>query len=155
MDEFISKHTTLPKQFINDFYVITNKSYIGSNIAINFDIVAKWLDTDKSDLKKVLIKNFEENYDYTEKKLTKATGAKSNNYIEIKISADCFKELCMISQTQKAKEVRKYFLEMEKIVKRYYEMIQEKINEELGLVKKNQKPSVKKKKSGVVYIVEA
>jgi hypothetical protein len=61
----------------------------------------------------------------------------------------CFKELCMISQTSKAKVVRKYFLE--KIVKKYYLLIEEKLFKEIGLLKENQK-NIKYKKGGVIYI---
>jgi phage anti-repressor protein len=155
MDDFIKQHTTLPEKFIDDFYFITNKSHHDTDIVIEFNLVHKWLSTNKNDLKRVLIKNFDENYDYIETKLTKKDGAKSNNYTQIKISSACFKELCMISQTAKAKEVRKYFLEMEKIVKKYYELIREKLYEKIGLLKNNQKPKTKKAKGGVIYIIEA
>ena len=114
----------------------------------------KWLKTDKSDLKKILIKNFDEEYDYTMKKLTKKDNAKSNNYIEIKVSSACFKELCMISQTPKAKQTRKYFLELEKIVKKYYSIIEEKLFEKIGMLKHNQKKE-KHKVGGVIYVIEA
>jgi len=155
MENFIKKHTILPEKFVKDFFFITNKSYNDTNISIDFDLVAKWLSTRKDHLKEILIKNFEENFDYTEQKLTKKDGIKSNNFVEIKITPACFKELCMISQTAKAKEVRKYFLEMEKIVKKYYEMIQEQLNKELGLLKNNQKSKLKKKKGGIIYVIEA
>jgi len=36
-----------------------------------------------------------------------------SNYDMILITPNCLKELCMISQTKKAKEVRKYFIEMD------------------------------------------
>ncbi len=55
----------------------------------------------------------------------------------------------MISQTSKAKVVRKYFLE--KIVKKYYLLIEEKLFKEIGLLKENQK-NIKYKKGGVIYI---
>ena len=96
---------------------MTEKSYVGTNIVIDFDLVAKWLETRKDNLKEILVNHFEKDYDYTINKLTKKSGKNTNNYVEIKISSDCSKELCMISQTTKAKSVRKYFLEMEKMVK--------------------------------------
>jgi phage anti-repressor protein len=154
MEKFIKEYTTLPEKFINDFFFITNKSHNETDIIIKFDIVVSWLKTDKNDLKKVLVKHFEENYDYTIKKLTKKHGAKTNNYIDIKISSSCFKELCMISQTAKAKEVRKYYLELEKIVKKYNKLIEESLYEKIGLLKENKK--VKKHDvGGVIYIIEA
>jgi hypothetical protein len=60
----------------------------------------------------------------------------------------------MVSQTPKAKEVRKYFIEMEKLVRRYYEKIKEDMYKEIGLLKKNQKPKTNIK-GGVIYILRA
>lgn len=154
MEEFINEHTILPKGFVHDFYFITNKSLDETNIVIDFELVVKWLKVDKRDLKKFLIKNFEEDFDYTCKKLTKKDNANANNYVEIKISSACFKELCMISQTPKAKKVRMYFLELEKIVKKYYSIIEEKLFKEIGILKNNQKKE-KHKVGGVIYVVEA
>ena len=155
MEEFLEKHTVLPKKFIKDFFILTNKALRETDVVIKFDLVSDWLSTRKDHLKDILLDNFEEEFDYIITKLTKKDGAKSNNYVEIKISPQCFKEICMISQTKKAKEVRKYFLEMEKLVKRYYEVIDEYLNEQLELYKKNQKPKPKNKKGNVVYILEA
>jgi phage anti-repressor protein len=154
MEKFIKEHTTLPQAFIDDFYFITSKSHLDTDIVINFEIVAKWLKTEKGHLKEILIKNFDEEYDYTTKKITKKDGAKTNNYIDIKISSLCFKGLCMMSQTAKAKQVRMYFLELEKIVKKYYSVIEEKLLKEIGLLKTNQKKT-KYKVGGVIYIIEA
>lgn len=154
MENFIKEHTILPKNFIHDFYVITNKAHDETDIIIDFEIVIKWLDTRKDTLKDVLITNFEKDFDYTLKKLTKKDNVKSNNYVAIKISSTCFKELCMISQTKKAKQVRKYFLELEKIVKKYYSIIEEKLLKEIGILGHNQKKE-KHKVGGVIYIVEA
>ena len=117
--------------------------------------MCEWLETRKDHLKELLIKKFEKNYDYNETKITKTSNkTKSNNYIEILITPQCFKELCMISQTKKAKEVRKYFLEMEKLIKRYYTLIKESIEKEIGILKDNQKPKVNINE-GVIYVIEA
>ena len=60
----------------------------------------------------------------------------------------------MISQTSKAKEVRKYFIEMEKIIKRYFETIKEEMYKKIGLLEINQKPKLNIK-GGVIYILKA
>jgi hypothetical protein len=64
------------------------------------------------------------------------------------------KELCMISQTAKAKEVRRYFIEMEKLIKRYFDTIKEEIYKKVGLLEKNQKPKVNIN-GGIIYILKA
>jgi len=43
----------------------------------------------------------------------------------------------MISQTEKAKQVRKYFINLEKLVKRYYETIKESLYKKIGLLETN------------------
>jgi hypothetical protein len=70
------------------------------------------------------------------------------------ITPNCLKELCMISQTKKAKEVRKYFIEMEKLVKRYAEMIKDEMYKKIGLLETNQKSKLDIK-GGVIYILKA
>ena len=153
MEIFLIKYSTLPKKFIKDFFFIAKENYIETDIIIDFNLICEWLDVRKEHLKRILISNFEENYDYTETRLTKKT-AKSNNYIEIKITPQCFKELCMISQTKKAKDVRKYFLEMEKLVKQYHLEIQEKMLKQLNKLKNNQKKDVEII-GGYVYVFES
>jgi len=135
MEKFLQTYSTIPQKFIQDFFIIVDESYNETDIIINFDTVCLWLNTRKDNLKEILVNKFEENYDYTIKKLTKKTeGIHANRYHEIKISPQCFKELCMISQTEKAKEVRKYFLEMEKLIKKYHIEIQNVLLKQIGLL---------------------
>jgi phage anti-repressor protein len=121
MEDFLYKFSTLPKDFIKDFFIVAKEEYEDNEIIIDFEIVCKWLKVFKENLKKILLKNFEELYDYTiekkQKKQINSTG--KTTYYEILITPNCFKEICMISQTDKAKEVRKYFIEMEKLIKKY------------------------------------
>lgn len=154
MEEFLNKFSTLPRGFIKDFYSIAKEEYREDELIIDFDVVCKWLKVLKENLKKVLEKNFEEKYDYEQKRLTKKTKNGGTYYDKIMITPNCFKELCMISQTAKAKEVRKYFIEMERLVKRYHEMIQQEVYDELGMIKKNQKPKVCPH-DGILYIIKA
>jgi phage anti-repressor protein len=104
----------------------------------------------------LLIDKFEENFDYIIKSYRNKQSAteRTSTYEEILITPNCMKELCMISQTAKAKEVRKYFIEMEKLVKRYFETIKEEMYKKIGLLEKNQKPKTNIK-GGVIYILRA
>jgi phage anti-repressor protein len=104
----------------------------------------------KSNLKKKLTDDFIENIDYNIERKSGAT------HVEIiKITPDCFKHLCMMSQTKKAKEVRLYFLNIEKIIRQYHQEIQNKMEKKLALVKYNQKPKVKFGIKGKVYVFQA
>ena len=112
-----------------------------------------WLEVRNDHLKRLLTK-FDEGLDYIIEEKTKVKKNGGTHYHHILITPNCFKELCMISQTQRAKEVRRYFIEMEKLVRRYHEIIQDDIYGELGLLKKNQKPKYNPK-GGVLYIIKA
>ena len=60
----------------------------------------------------------------------------------------------MISQTKKAKEVRKYFIELEKLIKRYFETIKDDMLKKIGLLETNLKPK-NDIMGGVIYILRA
>lgn len=157
MEEFLIKYSSAPKEFIWDFFDIAKEKYDDNDIIIRFDIVAKWLEVNKSNLKRNLVADFTEGIDYTiEKRKIPHKGKSGATTVEIiKITPDCFKHLCMMSQTKKAKEVRIYFLNMEKLVRQYHQEIQDKMKKEFELVKQNQKPKNRKAKKGKIYVFEA
>ncbi len=154
MEEFLKKFSDIPNKFIEDFYSIAREEYRENDFAIDFDQIVNWLRVRKDHLKRLLIDNFEEEYDYIieKEKIKHKTGASIRE--NIFLTSNCFKELCMLSRTEKAREVRKYFIAMENLVKRYHDMIREKLYQKVGLLIKNQKPKTKVK-GGVVYILEA
>jgi phage anti-repressor protein len=156
MEQFLKQFSTIPHDFISDFYIIVKEEYTDNEIIINFENVCKWLNVRKDNLKNKLISNFEKNYDYTIEKIKKAqiNSTGTTIYEKILITPNCMKELCMISQTAKAKEVRKYFIEMEKLIKRYFETIKEEMYKKIGLLETNQKPK-SDIKGGIIYILKA
>jgi phage anti-repressor protein len=156
LEQFLKQFSTIPHDFISDFFIIAKEEYTDNEIIINFDVVCKWLVVLKENLKKILIKNFELNFDYSLKTIRKQhkDTKRTSTYDEILITPNCMKELCMISQTAKAKEVRKYFIEMEKLIKRYFETIKEEMYKKIGLLEINQKPKTNIKR-GVIYILKA
>ena len=115
MQRFLKKYSNVPNEFINDFFNIAKESFNDNDFAIDFDVVVKWLKVKKSHLKRLLVQKFENKFDYTINKVKIKNKNRGSNYTEIiYLTPDCFKELCMISQTKKAKEVRKYYLSIEK-----------------------------------------
>jgi phage anti-repressor protein len=156
MENFINQFTTIPKKFIKDFYAIAKEDYSENEKVINFEVVCDWLNVKKEHLKRILVKNFEKEFDYTLEKIS--IKHKQDNKVSIRnkilLSSNCFKEICMISQSKKAKEVRKYFIEMEKLIIRYHETIKEEMYKKIGLLKINQKPKINTR-GGVIYIIKA
>lgn len=154
MEIFLTQYSIIPQKFINDFYAITKEDYNLDDKIIDFDVVVKWLDVQKNHLKRLLVEHFNEDFDYTIKKKTKAKPKGGTVYNEIFLTSDCFKHLCMISQTEKSKEVRKYFIEMENLVRKYYKIIDEEMKKKIGILKNNQKSKININ-SGVIYILLA
>jgi len=156
MEEFILKRTTISKKFLHDFFNITGEKYRDALISINFDTVVKWLDVEKKNLKRLLVGNFIKDIDYTEERiLIKNKNGSGANYVaKIMITPDCFKDICMISMTAKAKEVRLYYKTIEKLLMDYYEDIENNLRKELGLIKNNMKPN-NEPIGGHVYIIKA
>ena len=70
------------------------------------------------------------------------------------LTPDCFKELCMISQTDKAKGVRKYYIVAEGLLRDHFQEIINELNKELGLIKNNIKKPVEII-GGHIYILKA
>ena len=154
MIKFIKTFSDVPNGFIEDFFDISKEEYYADEFAIDLKIVANWLEVRKDSLKTILITNFEKNYDYViemEKKFHRTGATLKEN---IFLTPDTFKELCMLSQTKKAKEVRRYYLSIEKLIKKYYTEIQDKLYSEIDMLKINQKPKINIK-GGVIYILEA
>jgi phage anti-repressor protein len=156
MENFLKTYSKVPNEFINDFFRISKESYEDNEFKIDIEIIAKWLNIRKDNLKRILIKNFNEGVDYIIEKKKFLRDKKSGSTYKdiILLTPDCFKELCMLSSTPKAKEVRLYYLQIEKLIRKYNKKIQDDLYKKIGILKKNQKPTISKK-SGVIYILEA
>lgn len=155
MQEFLYKYSILPKEFIDDFYEITKYDYNTDDFIIDFDTIIKWLDIRKDSFKRLLLKHFKNNIDYKIIKTKIKNKNRGSNYVDkIYVTSNCFKELCMLSLTPKAKEVKMYFLELERIIQMYYKDIHKQAMEELKLIKNNQKPKINHK-GGIIYIIKA
>ena len=125
---------------------------------MDFDFIAKWLDISKKDLKDTLKASYIENIDYkvlgidhNKSKKSKKTGRRPT--IKIYITTDCFKLLCMRSRTAKSEEIRKYYLELEKLVDEYKDYIIKTQEEKISNLEYELKPD-KAKSNGYFYIYE-
>jgi phage anti-repressor protein len=156
MEKFIKKYSNVPNKFIEEFFNISKEIYDDNERCIDFDIVVKWLNVRKDNLKALLVKKFEKDFDYDIiiKKVKNKIGAATNYVDFIQLTPDCFKALCMLSQTAKAADVRKYYLSIEKLIRRYHELIEARLNEKIGLLKISQKPKTNYK-GGIIYFFRA
>jgi phage antirepressor YoqD-like protein/phage anti-repressor protein len=87
---------------------------------VDFELAWQWIGyAKKQNGKDKLTRNFEEGLDYTllQMRETNQDGTFSHYYEKINLTIDCFKSLGMMARTEQGKEVRKYFLQCEKIAK--------------------------------------
>ena len=132
------------------------EKYDDKELIIDLNDIVKWLKVQKGNIKRILVNNFKEHVDYTiekvEKKIKSYRG--TTRAEKIMITPDCCKSLCMLSQTEKAKEVRQYFIEIEKTMRKYHNEIEENLKKKIGILKTNQKPKLDIK-GGIIYILKA
>jgi len=154
--EFIKNNNLLIDiNFLTDFFNIGGNSYGDTYKNINFDDIVKWLDVQKNHLKRLLKNNFKIIDDYTEEKILIKNKNRGANYVyKIMLTPDCFKELCMLSQSDKAKGIRKYYITAEGLLRDHFEQIINDLNKELGLIKTNIKKQVEVI-GGHIYILKA
>lgn len=155
---FVEKHSRVPREFIESFFSIVSPKYSIHDFRIKFEEACKWIGVRKDNLKRLMISSgFEKGVDYYLKRVSiprknKHSGA--NIYETILLTPECFKELCMMSKSDRAIQVRRYYLAVEQLVFDFYgdmEAIKEK---KLELCEKDRKGRTKIE-SGVVYFIKA
>ena len=155
LEDFIIKRSNIPKDFLIDFFNLGGDTYGDTYKNINFDDIVKWLNVQKNHLKRLLVANFKIMDDYTEKKVLIKNNKRGANYVsKIMLTPDCFKELCMLSKSEKAKGVRKYYIIAEGLLRDHFELIINNLNKELGLIKNNIKKPIEVI-GGHIYILKA
>ena len=61
--DFLKKYSTVPNQFIDDFFNLMDyKEFESNEKIIDLDKVVKWLDINKGMAKKTLIKSYRKKY---------------------------------------------------------------------------------------------
>jgi superfamily II DNA or RNA helicase/phage anti-repressor protein len=108
-------------KFIDDFFSLYKYDTKEDEFVINLDVLAKWLDARKSTIKETLTNSYTKGIDYTTQKVS--TGSNGRPSINVMLTPDCMKRICMVSRTKKAEEVRTYFIELEKHIDRYKDVI--------------------------------
>jgi phage anti-repressor protein len=146
--EFLKKYSTIPNQFIDDFFkIIKNYNDFDNLFYINLDIVARWVNQKKSNIKRTLVKNFSKNVDYSIEKIEIGRGKPKENIL---LKSSTFKKLCMMLNNKKAKEVREYFLKVEETLDKYKNYIINSLKIQVKKMDTSLKPR-KKPSKGVIY----
>lgn len=86
-----------------------------SDFVVDFELIWRWLGySRKAKAKEHLTKNFDQNVDYKvlHHEVQNSTGGRPQQVVYVTI--DCFKSFCMLSQTAQGKQVRLWYLQIEK-----------------------------------------
>ena len=122
---FLKRHSLIDDQFIDDFYSFYDNGHNEYDYTINLEKLAYWLEVRKDNLKTLLESNFAENEDYIiyKNKDGKGMGSGYNKRKNIMLNYTCAKELCMLSRSEKSSVIRKFYIDLEKLIITYKDSI--------------------------------
>jgi phage anti-repressor protein len=154
--DFLKRHSLISSDFIDDFYSFYDEGQNEYDYVIDLEKLSNWLETQKSHLKRLLEDNFEENEDYIIEKKTTGTGKGigGNNRKRVMLTYVCSKLLCMLSRTEKADTIRRFYVELEKLLISYKDNIVNDLYNQLGIKAENKKIIEKNKDKGLIYILK-
>jgi phage anti-repressor protein len=155
--EFLKKYSLIDSKFIDDFYSFYDNNLNEYDYTINLDKLSFWLNVQKGHIKDLLKSNFIEDEDYIieAKNINgKGKGKGGNNKKIVMLTYTCAKILCMISKTPKANIIRKFYIDLEKLIITYKDSIVKDLNNQLGIKVSNKEIIDKNKKKGLVYILK-
>ena len=116
-DLVAKQNSELDQQFVKDFLFSLEKE---DEICVKSQLLLDWkvFTQERNIYEKLKKNNYEENKDYTIFLRESTGGRPSKKYL---LTVDCFKELCLMSCNDFGKKVRKYYLVLEKLFKKYIE----------------------------------
>jgi phage anti-repressor protein len=155
--EFLKRHSLINNKFIDDFYSFYDENKNEFDYTINLEKLAYWLEIQKSHLMRLLESNFIEGDDYIildKTKNGKGMGIGKNNKKTVMLRYICAKELCMISKCEKATVIRKFYIDIEKLIITYKDSIVRDLNNQLGINAVNNQLIEKHKNRGLIYVLK-
>ena len=153
LQDYLKKYSTINNKFIDDFFSLYNVKTSNDDFVINLENVAKWLNCKKFTINETIRNTYQINIDY---KITKIINQKQTGRPreEIMITPNCFKRLCMMSRTEKAEEVRSYFIALEDHINKYKGYIIEGLNKKVAKYETELKPTEIQNTSGSIYVLK-
>lgn len=155
--DFLLENSLIKKTFINDFFEIIREDYfeISDQFLINSNKLQTWLNiTSRKDFHFTIKNNYRINIDYIITINKNKDGKGGYNEKIYMLTPDCAKMILQSTKSKKGTEIRKYFIEIEKMLYKYKNVIIKKLSDELNLVKNNQKPKINNKKNKI-YVFKA
>jgi phage anti-repressor protein len=153
---FLIENSNIKKSFINDFFEIIREDYLelSEEFLISSNKLQLWLDiSSRKDFHDTIKRSYKNNIDYIITKPNNKGIGKNNEKIYM-LTPDCAKLILQSTKSKKGNEVRQYFIEIEKMLYKYKDLIIKNLSNELKLVKNNQKSKFDNKKNKI-YIFKA
>ena len=153
---FIKKISNIPNEFIDDFFSFYKESTLQTDLVIDLDKVANWLDCPKYQLIRTLKLSYIKNIDYKQVKSLNVIkkDPRSNNYKKFLITPDCFKRLCMMTRSSKGDTIRSYFIDIENNLIKYRQELLDGIKNNVKKLQKSKLPNFKSG-DGYIYVLKA
>jgi len=151
LQDYLKKYSSISNSFIDDFFGLYNVKTTNNDFVIDLDIVSTWLNSQKRTLKRTLVNTYIENVDY---KIELQKPGKGRPGETILLTPECFKRLCMLSRTEKAEEVRTYFLQIELHLDKYKNYIIEGLNQKVAKYEAELKPTLAPTNKGAIYVLK-
>ena len=161
LESFLINNSDISKEFINDFFGFQKKKLYEKYKPFTIDLedIAFWLNTRKSKLRETLNSNYSISLDYISVKNVLSsngqqnTGSGGHNKKLVLLTPDCFKMLCMRSKTKKADKVREYYIEIEKLIDKYKDIIIEENNKKIKILENDLRKEIQPS-GDICYIFE-
>ena len=144
LQDYLKKFSVVSNKFIDDFFSLYQYNTKESEFVIDLEVLTKWLGAKKGTIKDTLKNSYTKNIDYTETIIRNGVNGRPTE--KVMLTPDCMKRLCMVSRTKKAEDVRSYFIELEKHINQYKDVIIERYLS-------NHTPQQENIQGGVIYIL--
>ncbi len=106
--------------FVQSFHMFLDKDE-ERDLCIDLDAVCHFIGMRKDQAKRVLVKHFNEGTGFAPQSVEQSHSGRGGHNVErVLMTPDTFKELCMMAGTAKGREVRSYYIKMEKVMKAYF-----------------------------------
>ena len=152
LQQYLKVYSTISTKFIDDFFSLYKLETADTDFVIDLDVVAKWLNSQKYTLKDTLKQSYQLDVDYSVKRIESTYKGRPKE--NIMLTPDCFKRLCMLSRTEKAEEVRSYFIAVEQNLDKYKNYIIAGLTKKIKKYENTLKPTPAPTTNGAIYVLK-
>ena len=153
---FLIENSNIKKSFIDDFFELIREDYfeLTEDFLVNSNKLQEWLNiSSRKDFHNTIKRSYKNGKDYIITKSNNKGIGKNNEKIYM-LTPVCAKMILQLTKSKKGVEVRMYFIEIEKMLYKYKDLIIKTLTKELNLAKNNQKPKIKNTKNKI-YVFKA